>query len=346
MLFSRSGPGAGYERLVVVQRPALGLRAILAVSSTRRGPAFGGIRRRRYASEEDAVADALALAEAMSHKCALAGLRAGGAKTVVLRPAEGEPAPDWDAAYEALGAEIAALHGAYVCGPDLGTGDAELAAVRRACAYVNPADNDAGASTAAGVHAGLRAVWRAIDRTSGARTVAIQGLGAVGHALAAALVREGVEVIGADVEPAACRAAAALGVRIVEPSVLLAQPCDVLMPCAGGHVLDAATIASLRCRAVCGSANNQLATPDDAPRLHARGILHAPDVVVSAGAVIEGVLTVQAGRDASVRARVRETIAAIEGTLAAVLDEAARRDLPPTAVARARAQALVDDSAA
>jgi leucine dehydrogenase len=339
-LFSREGPG--FERLLVIERCRLGLRAIVAVHSTRRGPAFGGIRRRAYATEADALADALVLAEAMSHKCALAGLRAGGAKTVVLRPTEGAE-PDWDAAYEALGAELAALHGAYVCGPDIGTGDAELAAVRRTCAFVNPEGNDAGASTAAGVHAGLAAVWRAIDGAPNVRrTVAIQGLGAVGRALAAALVREGVEVVGADVEPAACRAAAALGVRIVDPAAVLAWPCDVLVPCAGGHVLDAATIDGLCCRAVCGSANNQLATPADAARLHARGIVHAPDVVVSAGAVIEGVLTVQAGRDAWVRARVRETIAAIEGTLGSVLDEAARRSRPPTEVARARAEQLLE----
>jgi glutamate dehydrogenase/leucine dehydrogenase len=343
VLFSRRGPGSDYERLVVIQRPALGLRAIVAVHSTRRGPAFGGIRRRGYASESEALADALELAEAMSHKCALAGLAAGGAKTVVRRPAVGEAEPDWDAAYEALGAEIAAMHGAYVCGPDIGTADAELAAVRRTCTFVNPEGNDAGASTAAGVHAGLAAVWRAIDRPEAApRTVAIQGLGAVGQALAAMLREEGVEVVGADIEPAACKAAAALGVRIVDPAAVLAERCDVLVPCAGGHVLDAAAIEGLRCRAVCGSANNQLATPADAERLHARGIVHAPDVLVSAGAVIEGVLTMQAGQGASTRARVRETIAAIEGTLGAVLDEAARRGRPPTEIARARARQLLD----
>jgi glutamate dehydrogenase/leucine dehydrogenase len=342
VLFERHGPGAGYERLVVISRPHLGLRAIVAVHSSRRGPAFGGIRRRAYASEAEALDDALALAEAMSHKCALAGLRAGGAKTVVLRPTQG-PEPDWDTAYAALGTELAALHGAYVCGPDIGTGDAELAAVRRTCTFVNPEGNDAGASTAAGVHAGLRAVWRVLDGSTAApRTVAIQGLGAVGRALAAGLQREGAEVIGADIEPDACRAAAALGVRLVDPAAVLAQPCDVLVPCAGGHVLDAVAIDGLRCRAVCGSANNQLATPADAARLHARGILHAPDVVVSAGAVIEGVLTVQAGRDASVRLRVHETIAAIEGTLGSVLEEAARRDRPPTEIARAWAEQLLE----
>lgn len=346
MLFGRHGPGAGYERVVALQRPGVGLRAIIAVHSTRLGSAFGGIRRRRYGSEEEALADALALAEAMSHKCALAGLRAGGGKTVVLRPSAAEHAErpiDWSAAYEALGAEIAGLGGAYVCGPDLGTGDAELEAVRRRCSFVNPAGNDAGASTAAGVHAGLRATWRALDVPPGAaRTVAIQGLGAVGLPLARALREEGVTVIGADLDPGACGRAAALGVRIVEPEALLAAPCDVLVPCAGGHGLDEATIAGLRCRAVCGSANNQLATEHDAGRLHARGIVHAPDVVVSAGAVIEGVLTVQEGVGAAVRARVREAIAGIEGTLLAVLDEARRRGLPPTVVAHERARQRLD----
>lgn len=331
MLFGRD-----YERLIAVQRPALGLRAIVAVHSTRRGPAFGGIRRRRYAGDAAAVDEVLALAEAMSHKCALAGLAAGGAKTVVLVP-DG-PSPAWDRAYEALGEELAKLRGEYVCGPDVGTGPRQLAAVRRGGAPVNPEGNDAGVSTAAGVHAGLRALWRALDLDpSRPRRVAIQGLGAVGSALVGALRAEGVEVIGADVDPDACERAAQRGARIVEPEGLCRHDCDVLVPCAMGHSLDAATIEGLRCRAVCGSANNQLATPADALRLHRRGIVHAPDIVVSAGAVIEGVMTVAQGADAGVRARVREAIAGIEGTLHAVLAEAARRDRPPTEIARSMA---------
>lgn len=337
MLFDREGPGRDFERLVVVQRPELGLRAIIAIHSTRRGPGFGGIRRMRYASEAAALDDALELASAMSHKCALAGLRAGGAKTVVLAP-DDPGAFDREGAYEALGRAIAELEGRYVCGPDLGTGDEELAVVRRVCAHVNPPDNDAGRSTAAGVHAGLRAVWRWLGSPSGSRRVAVQGLGSVGLALAKALRDEGIDVIGADPDEAARGRAAALGVAIVPTEEILAVPCDVLCPCAVGHVLDAAAIARLRCRAICGSANNQLATPEDAGRLHARGIVHAPDVVVSAGAVIEGVLTVRSGRGAATRAAVAETIARIEPTLHDVLAEATRRDEPPVVVARAMAQ--------
>ncbi|MEM9458843.1 MAG: Glu/Leu/Phe/Val dehydrogenase dimerization domain-containing protein [Myxococcota bacterium] len=341
MLFGRQGVGSDYERLIVVQRPAVGLRAIVAVHSTRRGPAFGGIRRRRYDHEAAALDDALALAEAMSHKCALAGLAAGGAKTVVLM-SESPPKPsvEWSRAYEALGEEIAALRGDYVCGPDVGTGPAQLRAVRRVCSHVNPEGNDAGASTAAGVHAGLRAIWRALDFAPGQpRTVAIQGLGAVGEALARALRAQGVRVIGADLDPRACRAAAQHGVEIVEPDALPEQACDVLVPCAMGGGLDEATIDRLRCRAVCGSANNQLATPADTRRLHARGIVHAPDIVVSAGAVIEGVLTVREGTGAAVRTRVAEAIEAIEATLGEVLAEAARCGRPPTEVARSMAAA-------
>lgn len=336
MLFGREGAGHDYERLIAVQRPEVGLRAVVAVHSTRRGPAFGGIRRWRYEDQRAAIDDALALAEAMSHKCALAGLAAGGAKTVVLVPPG--PPPPWDRAYEALGEELARLRGQYVCGPDVGTGPEQLAVVRRAGARVNPEGNDAGASTAAGVYAGLRAIWRALDVAPGAsRSVAIQGLGAVGWALARALRAEGVEVTGADVDRAACEKAASLGVRIVEPDQVHRQPCDVLVPCAMGHGLDAEAIEGLRCRAVCGSANNQLATEADAGRLHARGIVHAPDVVVSAGAVIEGVMTVEQGTGAAVRARVREAIAGIEDTLGRVLAEAARRDRPPTQIARSMA---------
>ncbi len=287
------------------------------------------------------MADALALAEAMSHKCALAGLSAGGAKTVVLR-GEADP-PDGVAAYEALGEEIAALGGRYVCGPDLGTGPEQLEAVRRTCSHVNPTGNDAGISTAAGVHAGLRAVWQALgigpDQPG---RVAIQGLGAVGGALAVALIEGGVEVLGADLDAQACAVAAGHGVRIVDPAAILSERCDVLVPCAAGHVLDGAAIDGLRCKAVCGSANNQLATPADAARLHARGIIHAPGIVVSAGAVIEGVLTVQLGSTAAVRQRVRDEIEAVQGTLGQVLAEASRRDLPPTRVATSLARERLD----
>ena len=329
-----------YELLHVVEDRRCGLRAVMALHSTRLGPAFGGIRRMAYRSLEAARADALELAEAMTIKCALAGLPAGGGKTAVMIP-EGEQ-PDWAAAYRRLGDVVASLHGQYVCGPDVGTGTVELAEVRTATEHVNPEGNDAGASTAAGVLAGLRTIWRVLGRDGarGAR-VAVQGLGSVGGAVAARLCAQGAEVVGADPDPRAVQAAEAAGVTVVDPAAILATECDVLVPCATGHVLTQSSIASLCCRAVCGSANNQLADDAAAAALHRRGIVHAPDEVVSAGAVIEGVLTVLEGTGAPTRQRVQASIDQIAETLAAVLEQARGEDRPPSEVARERGRLRV-----
>ena len=340
MLFSA---GARYERLVVVRDEDSGLRAIVAIHSTRRGPAYGGIRRQRYPDEETALHDALSLARAMSRKCALAGLAAGGAKTVVLVPGEAEPPPEWPAAYRALGRAIDELGGRYVCGPDLGTGSAELAIVRAATRHVNPVGNDAGVSTAAGVLAGLGALWPVLEVTPGPGVrVAIQGLGSVGLAVARALVKDGIEVVGADPNRDAAARAEHAGVRLVDPAEILLQSCDAVVPCAIGRVLDRDVAAAMKCRAICGSANDQLVDDDTAWALHRRGIVHAPDIVVSAGAVIEGVLTTREGARDTVRADVRTAIARIGETLRRVLDGSQAEDRPPALVAHELADAAIE----
>ncbi len=337
-LFGRDGAGAGFGELVVVQDAAIGLRAIIALHSTERGPAFGGIRRQSYPSEEAGLADVLALAEAMSFKCALAGLWAGGGKTVIFE----HPGADVEACYAALGEAIERLAGRYVCGPDLGTGEAELSIVRAKTRFVNPLGNDAGRSTAHGVLAGMRATWRMLDAAPQGSSVAIAGLGSVGISLAESLLRLGVRVYGADLRDEACDAAVELGVTIVPPERIMSTACDVLAPCAVGEVLDDATVAALRCRAVCGSANNQVASAEAARLLVERGVLHAPDVVVSAGAVIEGVLTVAAAGDPRAADNVGAAIDRIEHVAFDVMREASQTGAPPTEVAITRARSLLD----
>jgi leucine dehydrogenase len=324
---------------IELRDPAIGLRGVIAIHSTRRGPAFGGIRRRAYADEAEAWADARRLAEAMSFKCALAGLPAGGGKTVLMAA----PGGDVDAIYDAVGSAVERLGGRYVCGPDIGTGTRQLARVRARTRWVNPEGNEAGASTAASVLAGLRAVWRFAGIEPVRSRVAIQGLGAVGLGLARSLLRLGVEVVGADVDAARVELARVAGVAMVDPAEVMAIEADVFSPCASGGVLARDTVARLRCRAVCGSANNQLVDDDAALALADAGIVHAPDIVVSAGAVIEGVLTVQRGSGADVRAAVADAIAGLESTTHRILDRARNERRPPAHVARDAAEALLDD---
>lgn len=320
---------------IELRDPAIGLRGVIAIHSTQRGPAYGGIRRRAYANEQEAWADAERLAEAMSCKCALAGLPAGGAKTVLVARAD----DDVDAIYDAVGDAVERLGGRYVCGPDIGTGVRELDRVRARTRWVNPRDNDAGASTAAGVLAGMRAVWRFLGLEPRGSSIAIQGLGAVGLQLARLLGALGVDVVGSDVDDVRVELARAAGVRIVEPQEVLTRAVDVLAPCAGGGVLTRAAVGSLRCRAICGSANNQLADEDAALALVEAGIVHAPDIVVSAGAVIEGVITMERGQGRAARAAVADTIEALGPTTLAILEQASAQRRPPDDVARELARA-------
>lgn len=318
------------ERVIVVQQRSIGLRAIVVLHSLARGPAFGGIRRVAYASEADALADAERLAHAMTLKCALAGLCAGGGKTVILD----DPNLQREAAYAALGDVIDRLEGKYVCGPDVGTGEAELDVLRRQTRWVNPAGNDAARATAAGVLSGLRGLSRTVfgDEEIGRRRYVIQGLGAVGSSVAAALIEAGAAVCGWDVDAGARERARARGVVLVEPPRLLLEACDVFMPCALGGVLTREVCEHASWRAVCGAANNQLADDAVAQLLHERGIAWAPDFVVNAGAVIEGVEAVLDPRP-GVALRVGQRIHAIADRCATLLERARAEQRSPLAIA-------------
>lgn len=253
-----------------------GAVAFLALHRVLRGRAFGGIRIRAYDREEDALADALALAEAMSRKCALAEIPGGGAKTVLCEP---DPARREEALRE-LAAVIDGLGGRYLCGGDYGFTRDDQRIIAAGTRHIACGDGDD--ATAAGVQAAMSAI-------SEVRVVAIQGLGRVGARLAARLIDAGVRVIAADPRD---DAAAELPIERVSIAAIASVPCDVFAPCAHGGVLDARTIPRLRAAAVCGAANNPFASDDDADRLHARRIDYVPDVIANAGATIVGASTI------------------------------------------------------
>jgi leucine dehydrogenase len=114
--------------------------------------------------------------------------------------------------------------------------------------------------------------------------VLVQGAGSVGAVLIDLLRRDGAEVLVSDVDEERARAT---GATVVPPAAVYDTECDVYSPCAVGGTLNAETIAKLRCKVVGGSANNQLAEPEDSKRLHERGILFAPDFIINAGGIIQ-----------------------------------------------------------
>ncbi len=281
-----------HERVVLIHDRPSGLRAIVALHHTRGGmPAVGGVRFRPYASEVDAMSDALRLSRAMTHKNVLAELPAGGGKSVIL----GDPKKSKiRELLLAFGRHVEALGGAYFCGPDVGTGPEDMDVIAEETRFVGATTTQMGSTsppTALGTFRGLQALARhALGRSdlSGVR-VAIQGTGAVGGELARLLAAAGASLVVADVDREAVRSVAdATGAETVDPTEILSVTADLLAPCALGGVLSRETIPRLRVRGVCGAANNQLARDSDARLVRERGIVLVPDFVAGAGGVIAG----------------------------------------------------------
>ncbi|MBH9553785.1 Leu/Phe/Val dehydrogenase [Inhella gelatinilytica] len=315
-----------HERVLIAADAATGLRTMIAIHSTARGPAFGGCRFWAYENDLAAHHDALRLSQGMSMKNALAGLPFGGGKAVIVKPKG-----DFDRAalFAAFARAVDSLQGAYITAEDVGTTTADMRGVQALTPYVSgiPREGafggDPSPKTAWGVFVSIQAGAKTLLGRSDLQgfRVAIQGLGAVGWHLAEFLHQAGARLVVADIDAAkTAKAQAQFGADVVSVETILAQPCDVLAPCALGASLNAASIPQLNARFICGAANNQLATLQDGSALAERGITYLPDYLVNAGGIIsvarefrnegeEGAVMAEVSRIAD---RVQELLARIQ----------------------------------
>jgi len=282
----------GFEQVAYCHDRSTGLRAIVAIHSTELGPALGGTRFYPYASEDEALVDVCRLAKGMTYKHAACGNDFGGGKAVII----GDPrSMRNEALLRAYGRFVEGLNGRYMTAEDVGTTQSDMDMIRRETAHVTGVSEALGGSgdpspaTALGVLWAMRAVserqWGTPSLAG--RHVVISGVGKVGGALAAHLDAEGAKLTLSDVDEARVTALAERhGTMTVTPESSHAVPCDIFAPCALGAVLNATTIPEMRCDAVVGAANNQLASLADAERLRHRSIIYVPDFVANAGGVI------------------------------------------------------------
>jgi leucine dehydrogenase len=337
-LFDRLGED--YEEVVVCHDAPSGLQAVVAIHSTALGPALGGTRFYPYLSEDDAFEDVLRLAEGMTYKSAAAGLDLGGGKAVII----GDPATKKsETLLRVYGRFIDSLGGRYVTAEDVGTTQADMDLIFRETRNVTGVSRafggsgDPSAATAYGVLWAMKAVLETmdgVDELTGRRVV-VSGVGKVGTALVRHLVEERAHVTVADVNDAAvARTVKDFGVDAVAVNDAHTLECDIFSPCALGGACNEKTIAGMRCRAIVGSANNQLATPEDAVRLADRGILYAPDFVVNAG----GVINISEELVGYHRERAYSNIRRIADTSRQVLATAERQGVTPVAAAEALAE--------
>ncbi len=282
-----------HERVVFAHDATTGLRAIVAIHSTARGPAAGGSRFWHYRSTTDALTDALRLSRGMSYKNAMAGLPLGGGKSVVMMDPERPKTP---AMLAAFGRFVDSLQGQYITAEDVGATVADMEVVATQTRYVSglprtavSSDGNPSPKTALGVYLGIKAAVKFRLKKDELRglTIAVQGLGGVGYELCKLLAADGAKLRVADVrDNVVQKAAAQFDAVTCAPDTILFERADVVAPCALGAILDYTTIPKLQTSIIAGAANNQLATEQDGARLHAAGVLYAPDYVINAGGII------------------------------------------------------------
>jgi len=280
-----------HEKVLTATDPAIGYRGIIAVHSTVLGPAVGGTRFWNYASDDDALSDALRLSRGMTYKTALAGLPLGGGKSIIIG---NNKIVEREALLRAHGRFVDVLKGCYITAEDVGTSPADMEIVREETQYVAGLlgrSGDPSPFTARGVFRAIQAaakyLWSS-HKLSGI-SVAVQGCGHVGYSLARLLCEAGAKLFVSDVNVEnVVRVADEFGATRVEPDEVLRVSADILAPCALGGVINDHTIAELKVRIVAGAANNQLLDERHGEMLRDRDILYVPDYLANVGGVLNG----------------------------------------------------------
>ncbi len=335
-----------HERVLFCRDPRVGLEAIIAIHSTALGPAAGGTRQWSYADSDEALYDVLRLSQGMSYKNAMAGLRFGGGKAVIVK------GPDFvagDALYESFGEFVDSLNGDYITAEDVGMTPEIMQSIARSTKYVTglpaaegKAGGDPSPKTAFGIYCGISAaVEFKLGRVDldGLR-VAVQGVGNVGYHLCRLLNDSGASLIVADIDKEkVARAAREFGAAAAALDEILFADVDVIAPCALGAVLDADSIPRIKAAIVAGGANNQLAEPEDGRRLADSGILYAPDYVINGGGIINVACEYYGDVDDD---GVNELVARVGPRLKGIFEEARDKDMPTNEIADAQARRIIE----
>jgi leucine dehydrogenase len=338
-----------HEEIVIKPGARTGLPIAIAIHSTALGPSLGGVRVKEYGTPLDAITDVLRLSWAMTLKSAVVDCGTGGGKAVVAL-APGQGASLVGARREALMLDVAdlveTLGGRYVTAPDVGVTPDDMLIIRRRTRYVGglPASVGGGGGTTPPTARGLlKAMRTAAQRVFGSddlsqRHVAIIGLGGVGALLGTALAQLGTRLTVTDIVPDRRTLADRWNATWVSPDAALSADVDIVSPNALGGLLTVDAVSTVRARLICGAANNQLAHPDVADELAARGITWIPDFVASAGGILHGAATDMFGMTAEAAEPRLDRIA--EAT-EAVLTHASRAAITTLEAAMQRAAARV-----
>lgn len=326
-----------HEEVVFCQNKEAGLKAIIAIHNSVLGPALGGLRMWPYATEQDALSDVLRLSRGMTYKAAVSGLNLGGGKAVII----GDPNKDKsEALFRAFGRFVNSLNGRYITAEDVGIDVNDMEYVYRETEFVTGVHQVHGGSgdpspfTAYGTMQGLLAALQVQygDEDVGKHKFAVQGVGHVGMEFVKLLSERGAKVFVTDINKELVqRAVDDYGAEAVSADEIYDVDANIYSPCALGGTINEKTLERLKCKIICGAANNQLATNEIGDEVQKRGILYAPDYAVNAG----GLMNVSLEIDGYNRERAMRMLRTIYFNLGRIF-EISKRDNIPTYLAADR----------
>jgi glutamate dehydrogenase (NAD(P)+) len=283
----------------------------VVIDSLVNGRACGGLRMLPDIDE----AEMRGLARAMTLKYGFLGLPQGGAKAGVLGDPEA-PEPDRQILLSRFASSIAPLltQRIYVPGTDMGTTNDDIRLVL-SIAGLKPKKRElqgerSGYYTALSVFTSAKQAVHHIGKRLAGCSVAIEGFGKVGSALAQLLKQADARIVavstsnGALFDPNGLNLDRLLdlsglnGNRWVEDyrdaehlslPELLELEVDLLCPCARHHCIHETNAPQVAARIICPGANNPI-TPEAERALTGRGILCVPDFVANSGGVLGGTM--------------------------------------------------------
>lgn len=318
-----------------------GLKGFIAIHRKNSSfPSFGATRFWHYSSEADALRDALRLSKMMSYKSALAGLRYGGAKGVIMAPPNNFDKNKILSAYTDV---VNELKGQFITGTDVGLMLSDIQLMKNKCPYLVGFKGDPTEFTAFGLYHSIQISVEKVFKQKSLKgmSFAIQGMGKIGSELLRLVYKDANQIFVSDIDDALIGSIKIKfpKVNVVESSQIHKQKVDVFSPCALSHSLSKETIKDLKCKIIVGGANNQLAGEDIGGILHENGILYAPDFVANAGGLISVVDEYENKRFS--KKRIMEKVKRIDKDLNIIFDKSIKDNKPTSIIANELAIKIV-----
>ena len=268
-----------HEKIFYCEDGISGLKSIIAIHSSKSGPAIGGCRFRHYETYEEGLTDVLRLSRGMTQKNNAADIPFGGGKAIIF-----SDQPKSTELLIAFASFLNQLEGIYYSAEDMGISLEDIQLVGKHTPYVF--DNvDPGSYTAKGIFYSIQVALKFyLQKDIKDSIISLQGAGSVGSELAKLLGDMGATIYVQDIDQVKLQQLSAENIHIVEDA--LTQECDLLSPCAVGGIFTESSIQNLGCKIIAGGANNQLLNPTIDSHLHKKGIRYIPDVLINSGGVI------------------------------------------------------------